>query len=58
MEGNTGHPVFETTFGKIAINICFGRHHPLNSLIFGLDVVEIVSTLLLLLVNSLKQCGQ
>jgi beta-ureidopropionase len=29
-EGNTGHPVFETTFGKIGINICYGRHHPLN----------------------------
>ncbi|CAK8577953.1 unnamed protein product [Lathyrus sativus] len=42
MEGNTGHPVFETAFGKIAINICFGRHHPLNSLIFGLNGAEIV----------------
>ena len=30
MEGNTGHPVFETAFGKIGINICYGRHHPLN----------------------------
>ena len=29
-EGNTGHPVFETRFGRIAINICYGRHHPLN----------------------------
>lgn len=27
-EGNTGHPVFDTEFGKIAINICYGRHHP------------------------------
>lgn len=27
-EGNTGHAVFETQFGKIAINICYGRHHP------------------------------
>ena len=24
-EGNTGHPVFETAFGKIAVNICYGR---------------------------------
>ncbi len=24
-EGNTGHPVFETAFGKIGINICYGR---------------------------------
>src|SRR5690348_6884297 len=42
MEGNTGHQVFETAFGtclcwirliltgRIAINICYGRHHPLN----------------------------
>lgn len=30
MEGNTGHPVFETAYGKIAINICYGRHHPMN----------------------------
>ena len=28
MEGDTGHPVFDTRFGKIAINICYGRHHP------------------------------
>jgi len=30
MEGSTGHPVFETAFGKIAVNICYGRHHPMN----------------------------
>jgi predicted amidohydrolase len=30
LEGNTGHPVFETVYGKIAINICYGRHHPMN----------------------------
>jgi len=42
MEGNTGHPVFETDFGKIAINICYGRHHPLNWLMFGLNGAEIV----------------
>jgi beta-ureidopropionase len=41
-EGNTGHPVFETRFGKIAINICYGRHHPLNWLMFGLNGAEIV----------------
>lgn len=29
-EGNTGHPVFETDFGKIGVNICYGRHHPMN----------------------------
>ena len=42
MEGNTGHPVFETQFGRIAVNICYGRHHPLNWLMFGLNGAEIV----------------
>lgn len=42
MEGNTGHPVFETCYGKIAVNICYGRHHPLNWLAFGLNGAEIV----------------
>lgn len=42
MEGNTGHPVFETAYGKIAINICYGRHHPLNWLAFGFNGAEIV----------------
>lgn len=41
-EGNTGHPVFETEFGRIAINICYGRHHPLNWLMFGINGAEIV----------------
>ncbi|KAI3966215.1 hypothetical protein MKW92_030645 [Papaver armeniacum] len=42
MEGNTGHPVFETAYGKIAVNICYGRHHPLNWMGFGLNGAEIV----------------
>eukprot|EP00472_Partenskyella_glossopodia_P014663 CAMPEP_0197521760 /NCGR_PEP_ID=MMETSP1318-20131121/6994_1 /TAXON_ID=552666 /ORGANISM="Partenskyella glossopodia, Strain RCC365" /LENGTH=433 /DNA_ID=CAMNT_0043073873 /DNA_START=149 /DNA_END=1450 /DNA_ORIENTATION=+ len=42
MEGNTGHPVFDTIYGKIAINICYGRHHPLNWMMFGLNGAEIV----------------
>mmetsp|Transcript_10893 Transcript_10893/g.21690 ORF Transcript_10893/g.21690 Transcript_10893/m.21690 type:complete len:397 (+) Transcript_10893:2-1192(+) len=42
MEGNTGHPVFETSFGRIGINICYGRHHPLNWMAFGLNGAEIV----------------
>ena len=41
-EGNTGHPVFQTEYGKIAINICYGRHHPLNWMMFGLNGAEIV----------------
>ncbi|KAL9650510.1 hypothetical protein ABK040_004729 [Willaertia magna] len=42
LEGNTGHPVFETEFGRIAVNICYGRHHPLNWLTYGLHGAEIV----------------
>lgn len=42
MEGELGHPVFETDFGNIAINICYGRHHPLHWLMLGLNGAEIV----------------
>lgn len=42
MEGNTGHPVFETDFGRIGVNICYGRHHPLNWMMYGLNGAEIV----------------
>lgn len=42
MEGNDGHPVFETQFGKLAINICYGRHHPLNWFMFGVNGAEVV----------------
>jgi len=42
MEGDTGHPVFATQYGNVAINICYGRHHPLNWLMFGLNGAEIV----------------
>ncbi|XP_053611591.1 beta-ureidopropionase-like [Plodia interpunctella] len=42
MEGNTGHPVFETRFGKIGVSICFDRHHVLNWLMFGLNGADIV----------------
>lgn len=37
MEGDTGHPVFETAVGRIAVNICYGRHHPLNWMGFALN---------------------
>lgn len=40
--GNTGHPVFETKFAKIAVNICYGRHHALNWLMFAQNGAEIV----------------
>jgi beta-ureidopropionase len=42
MEGNLGHPVFETPFGRIGINICYGRHHPLNWFMQGVNGAEIV----------------
>lgn len=42
MEGNTGHPVFETVYGKIGVNICYGRHHPMNWQAFGMNGAEIV----------------
>jgi len=42
MESNMGHQVFETQFGRIAINICFGRHHPQNWMMYGINGAEIV----------------
>jgi beta-ureidopropionase len=42
MESTLGHPVFDTKYGKIAINICYGRHHPLNWLMYGINGAEIV----------------
>ena len=42
MEGDTGHKVFDTQFGKIGINICYGRHHPLNWLMYGVNGAEVV----------------
>ncbi|XP_067911542.1 beta-ureidopropionase isoform X1 [Heterodontus francisci] len=42
MEGNTGHRVFQTQFGRIAVNICYGRHHPLNWLMYSINGAEII----------------
>ena len=42
MEGNLGHPVFQTQFGRIAVNICYGRHHTLNWLMYSLNGAEII----------------
>lgn len=42
MEGDTGHTVFQTQFGKIAVNICYGRHHPLNWFMYSLNGAEII----------------
>ncbi|KAM6965557.1 beta-ureidopropionase [Aplochiton taeniatus] len=42
MEGNTGHTVFQTQYGKIAVNICYGRHHPLNWFMYSMNGAEII----------------
>jgi beta-ureidopropionase len=42
MEGDTGHKVFQTQFGRVGVNICYGRHHPLNWLGYGINGAEIV----------------
>jgi beta-ureidopropionase len=42
MEGQDGHPVFQTKYGNIGINICYGRHHPLNWQMYGVNGAEIV----------------
>ncbi|XP_020833294.1 beta-ureidopropionase [Phascolarctos cinereus] len=42
MESTLGHPVFQTPFGRIAVNICYGRHHPLNWLMYSLNGAEII----------------
>ena len=42
MEGQTGNPVFETEFGRIGVNICYGRHHPLHWQALSLNGAEII----------------
>ncbi|GIX84507.1 beta-ureidopropionase [Caerostris darwini] len=42
MESELGHPVFQTCWGKIAVNICYGRHHPQNWMMYGINGAEIV----------------
>ncbi|XP_054717163.1 beta-ureidopropionase-like [Uloborus diversus] len=42
MESELGHPVFQTRWGKIAVNICYGRHHPQNWMVYGINGAEIV----------------
>lgn len=42
MESTLGHPVFETAFGRIAVNICYGRHHPQNWMMYALNGADII----------------
>ncbi|CAI2344818.1 unnamed protein product [Caenorhabditis sp. 36 PRJEB53466] len=42
MESTIGHPVFETKYGRIGINICYGRHHPQNWMMYALNGAEII----------------
>ena len=42
MESNLGHPVFETAFGRVAVNICYGRHHPQNWMMYAVNGAEII----------------
>lgn len=42
MEGNLGHPVFDTIYGKIGVVICYGRHHPLEWMAVANNGAEII----------------
>lgn len=55
MEGDLGCSVFDTDYGKIGVNICYGRHHPLHWLAYGLNRAEIVFNPSAT-INSLSEC--
>lgn len=40
--GSGGYPVFDTTYGKIGVYICYDRHFPEGARILGLNGAEIV----------------
>jgi len=40
--GNLGYPVFDTTFGKVGVYICYDRHFPEGARCLGLNGAEIV----------------
>ena len=40
--GNLGYPVFQTTFGRIGVYICYDRHFPEGARALGLNGAEIV----------------
>lgn len=41
-EGNLGQSVFETEFGRIGVNICYGRHFPQHWNMLALNGAEII----------------
>jgi len=42
MESELGHPVFDTKYGKVGVNICYGKHHPLNWLMYALNGAQMI----------------
>ncbi len=40
--GNGGYPVFDTTYGKIGVYICYDRHFPEGARMLGLNGAEIL----------------
>jgi len=40
--GNLGYPVFDTSYGKVGVYICYDRHFPEGARILGLNGAEIV----------------
>jgi N-carbamoylputrescine amidase len=40
--GNLGYPVFETTYARVGVYICYDRHFPEGARILGLNGAEIV----------------
>src|SRR5215208_3451276 len=40
--GNLGYPVFQTTYAKVGVYICYDRHFPDGARILGLNGAEIV----------------
>jgi beta-ureidopropionase len=41
-QGNLGYPVFETSFAKVGVYICYDRHFPEGARALGLNGAEIV----------------
>jgi beta-ureidopropionase len=42
MESTLGHPVFDSPWGRLATNICYGRHHPQNWMGYALNGAQVI----------------